>query len=77
MPSAQRVKNAVHRKDRRQHCEGPRTLALRGVLAGHPVQGSRAAGLAALSIATSRLYRAALMTVSAPAAHHQTNVTVP
>ena len=50
--------------------------ALRGVLAGHPIQGSRAAGLAALSIAISRLYRAALMTVSAPAAHFQTNVTM-
>jgi hypothetical protein len=51
-------------------------LTLDGVLAAAPIQGSRAVGLAARSIATSHMSRTALRTFSATARHHQTKTTV-
>ena len=55
----------------------PSALVPRGTLAGHPNHCSRAAGLAATSLAISYLNRAALTTVNAAAAHHQANATMP
>ena len=71
-PSASKTQTTA----RPEACDAkiPNRLTLRGVLAGILVHGSRAAGLAAISIAISRLNRAALMMVSAPAAYHQAKV---
>jgi hypothetical protein len=55
------------------HWPGERTERLRAACdAGRTTL--MAAGLAALRIAAMRRHRAALMTVSAPAAHHQAKV---